>query len=261
MSPSLVDVRNLRKTFVTPREGSRTVLRDISFRIEPSERVAILGPSGSGKTTILRLIAGLEKPDGGEITIGTGAVPRPPRVVTMTQEANLFPWLSVGGNIDFPLEAEGMPKAKRRSLTTEALETVRMTNFKDLYPSEISGGMRQRTAFGRAIVTNPDVLLMDEPFGALDAMAREEIQEEFVRWWDSLRPTTILVTHSAEEAAFMADRVIVIAGDQHAPPKTITLAYRDDGGFDTHHLRAKEFRTSEEFLGWVADIRRLLWTP
>jgi len=166
--------------------------------------------------------------------------------------------LTVEQNLKFPLKANGVPKEEARDRIQRVLELTRMVQFRNLYPSELSGGMKQRVSFGRGIILEPSILLLDEPFGALDAMARELIQEEFLDWWNSSRPTTVLVTHSVEEAAFLADKVFIFVNGSRKPLKT--LEFHHD--ISTSHSRVKGkvagFRSSTEFLERVARLREAL---
>lgn len=255
LSAPPITVRKLEKSFPTPNQGVRKVLSGLSFSVEPSERVAILGPSGTGKTTLLRVISGLEEPDEGSVRIGLDSRSTPHVIAMVSQEANLFPWLTVERNIAFPLEAKGIPREEARLRTGQVLETTRMSRFKKLYPSELSGGMKQRTAFARAIVLDPSVFLLDEPFGALDAMAREEMQEEFLSWWSLGRPTTVLITHSVEEAAFLADRVLYFIGGSGNTLKELDFQRHSLSTFG--EIPVRDYRSSNVFYERISMIRNL----
>lgn len=231
------------------------MLSTLSFTVKSSERVAVLGPSGAGKTTLLRIVAGLEEPDEGTVMIGGDREAPLHTVAMVSQEANLFPWLTVERNITFPLEAKGIRRDEARSRVSQVLEITQMSGYRDLYPSELSGGMKQRVAFGRAIVLDPAVLLLDEPFGALDAIAREEIQEEFLGWWRLGRPTTVLITHSAEEAAFLADKILFFVGGHE--PTFKTLDFREDPLTTFDDVSVKDYRTTGQFYERVSRIRKI----
>ena len=188
------------------------VLRDVSLRIAEGEFVCLLGPSGCGKSTIINLIAGLERPDQGQVSVDGAAVagPGPSRVVVF-QEAALFPWLSVLGNVEFGLRIAGLPKAARRTRALEYLRLVHLSKFIHAYPHQLSGGMKQRVAIARALALQPAILLLDEPFAALDAQTRAVLQNELLEIWALARPTILFVTHNVREATGLADRVYVIS--------------------------------------------------
>ncbi len=183
------------------------VLRDIDFRLHEQEFICVLGPSGSGKSTLLRLIAGLLKPTAGEIqfTCGEGT----PRIGLVFQQANLMPWRDVRQNIALPLELRGLPKGDIDRRVEDMIELVGLEEFGSSWPSQLSGGMAQRVAIGRAFIQEPDLLLLDEPFGSLDALTRERMGSELLRLWQGQRTAVIMVTHSISEALLLSDRVLV----------------------------------------------------
>jgi NitT/TauT family transport system ATP-binding protein len=180
-------------------------LDDVSLTASDGEFVSIIGASGCGKSTLLNLVAGLDKPTTGSVDTGGR------RVGLMFQEPALFPWLTAAKNVELALRARGVPRARRQSETTELLETVRLSGFGDKRPHELSGGMRQRVAMARALAQNADVLLMDEPFGALDAMTRDLLHDELERICAERTLTVLFVTHNVREAARLGDRVIVLS--------------------------------------------------
>ncbi|HSR85332.1 MAG TPA: ABC transporter ATP-binding protein [Streptosporangiaceae bacterium] len=180
-------------------------LDQVSLTARDGEFVCIIGASGCGKSTLLNLVAGLDKPTAGQIDTGGR------NVGLMFQEPALFPWLTAARNVELALRARGVPRAERRSQTAELLATVRLTGFGDKRPHELSGGMRQRVALARALAQHADVLLMDEPFGALDAMTRDLLHEELERIWAERTLTVLFVTHNVREAARLGDRVIVLS--------------------------------------------------
>ena len=192
-------------------EGQVEILRGASLRVAAGEFVCLLGPSGSGKSTILNLVAGLARPTSGRVLEGEKAVsgPGPDRAVVF-QDAALFPWLTLRDNIEFPLKLQGLKAGARAERSEELLRLVHLWRFQDRYPHELSGGMRQRGAIARALATNPAVLLMDEPFAALDAQTREILQGEVERIWSTTRKTVIFVTHNVREAVRLADRVVLM---------------------------------------------------
>ena len=189
-------------------------LRQVSFRIAPRRVTAVIGPSGCGKSTLLQIIRGLLAPTAGTVRFVDEASKAPvaaePRMVTVWQSFNLFPWRTVGQNVEFGLEAAGMNRAQRTELTRRALAKVDLAGFESKYPRQLSGGMRQRVGLARALVMDPDILLLDEPFGALDAQTRLVLQEQLARLVETSGTTAILVTHSIEEALLLADTVLVM---------------------------------------------------
>jgi sulfonate transport system ATP-binding protein len=197
---------------VTKRFDTGTVaLERIDLRIEPGEIVAIVGTTGCGKSTLLRLIGGLERPSAGRILIDGRPVEGPrPEVGFVFQEPRLMPWLDVEANVAFGLGQ--LPKEERHARATAALAKVGLTQFAKAYPRALSGGMAQRTALARALVTEPEILLLDEPFSALDAFTRTKLQDHLVELWEAERRTFLLVTHDLEEAIALADRVLVMRG-------------------------------------------------
>ncbi|WP_436526562.1 ABC transporter ATP-binding protein [Actinoplanes sp. HUAS TT8] len=201
---SVVRIENVSKTYGS---GSNALLAldRVSLDVRKGEFVCLLGASGCGKSTLLSLVAGLDKISSG--TLDTGGR----KVALMFQEAALFPWLSVSGNVELPLRLQGLGKAERRKRAGELLEVVRLSGFADKRPHELSGGMRQRVALARALAQNADVLLMDEPFGALDAMTRDILHDELERIWREQELTVLFVTHNVREAVRLGDRVILLS--------------------------------------------------
>jgi sulfonate transport system ATP-binding protein len=197
---------------VTKRFDTGTVaLERIDLRVEPGEIVAIVGTTGCGKSTLLRLIGGLERPSAGRILIDGRPVEGPRLEVGFVfQEPRLMPWLDVEANVAFGLGQ--LPKEERHARATAALAKVGLTQFAKAYPRALSGGMAQRTALARALVTEPEILLLDEPFSALDAFTRTKLQDHLVELWEAERRTFLLVTHDLEEAIALADRVLVMRG-------------------------------------------------
>jgi NitT/TauT family transport system ATP-binding protein len=206
-----IELRNVSLTYDTP---SRRVagVENVSFGIEPSEFLCIVGPSGCGKSTLLNMIAGFLKPTGGEIRIGGRPVAGSglDRGVVFQDFAQLFPWRTALGNVAFGLEMKGMPKAEREDLARRQLALVKLDAFAHSYPHHLSGGMQQRVAIARALAYNPAVLLMDEPFAALDALTRDEMQRLLAEVWRDTRKTIVYVTHNVAEAVYLADRVVVM---------------------------------------------------
>lgn len=192
--------------------GSLQVLEDINLEIDAGDLVVLLGPSGCGKSTLLNLVAGFAQPTRGCVRHDGIPVTRPDRRRTVVfQDYALFPWMTVQKNVEFGLKAQGVAEAERSRVAREYLTLVKLKGFEDRYPYEISGGMKQRAAIARALAPSPDILLMDEPFGALDAQTRVLLQEELARIVAEMRCTVLFVTHSIEEAVFLADRVVVMS--------------------------------------------------
>jgi NitT/TauT family transport system ATP-binding protein len=187
------------------------VLDDLSLEVAPGSVVAIIGPNGCGKSTLLRVIAGLLGPESGLVEVDGQAVNGPdPRVGLVFQEPRLLPWRKASDNVAFPLELAGVPRAERRARAADLLRLVGLRDWGGAHPNQLSGGMRQRVAIARALALQPTVLLLDEPFSALDALTRERFNAELLRLWQRLGPTIVLVTHSIPEAVFLADRVLVL---------------------------------------------------
>jgi NitT/TauT family transport system ATP-binding protein len=187
--------------------GGLRVLQDISFDVHPREFICVLGPSGSGKTTLLRIFAGLIQPTAGSFTFGHGEQPSTGMVF---QQANLMPWRTVIENVRLPLEVRNMDEATAQLKAQEMIELVGLQGFEDSLPRDLSGGMAQRVAIARALIHDPDLLLLDEPFGSLDAITRERMWNELSRIWQMRQKTVIMVTHSINESLFLADRVLVL---------------------------------------------------
>ena len=197
-------------------------MRDVNFAVEEGEFICVIGPSGCGKSTLISLIAGLEFPDSGEVYVDSKIVEGPSRDrLVVFQEAALFPWLTVLANVEFGLKIAGVPEVERRERALEVIKLVHLSRFVEAHPHELSGGMRQRAALARALVMNPKILLMDEPFAALDAQTRQMLQVELQEIWQKTKKTILFVTHNVREATFLADRVFEIT----ARPGTIKHEY------------------------------------
>jgi len=204
-----LQLKSVSKTFYS-RNLEVTALEDISFEVAEGEFLCIIGPSGCGKSTLLNIIAGLEKPDRGEVLIDGQIINRPgPDRVVMFQDDALFPWLNVLDNIEFGMKMKNTPKDKRRALALEFLRMVHLSTFKHSFVHELSRGMKQRVALARALAINPRLLLMDEPFGSLDAQTREILQADLQEIWALTEKTIIFITHNVREAVCLGDRVLV----------------------------------------------------
>ncbi len=207
------------------KAGSVEALRGIDLVCGAGEFICLLGLSGCGKSTLLQLIGGLEQATSGTIVVNGKPLAGPsPETSIVFQDHGLFPWMTVERNVAFNMKARGMPAPQRREIAAEFLATMGLTAFRDRYPHELSGGMRQRAGIARALTTRPRGLLMDEPFGALDAQTRGTLQEELLRIWRQERTTVVFVTHSIDEAVFLADRIAVFS----ARPGRITAVVHID---------------------------------
>jgi NitT/TauT family transport system ATP-binding protein len=204
---STVQIKNVSKVFGVAGNSTHA-LADINLDVAAGEFVCLLGASGCGKSTLLNLVAGLDQPTTGTITVG--ADDGRTRTALMFQESALFPWLTARGNVELPLKIRKLPKAQRRAKALELLQLVNLDGFADKLPHELSGGMRQRVALARALAQEADVLLMDEPFGALDAMTRDVLHEELERLWTDTGLTVVFVTHNVREAIRLGDRVVLL---------------------------------------------------
>lgn len=210
----MLEVRRLSKIFFEqndPRKPGLVALYNISLAIRKNEFVSLLGPSGCGKTTLIRIIAGLLVADRGEVLVNSQVVNSPGRDRCMVfQQFGLLPWRTVVSNVEFGLEIDGVPREERRALADKYLELVGLKGFENYYPHQISGGMQQRVGIARALSKKPEILLMDEPFGAVDAQTREQLQEELLKIWAQTETTVVFVTHSIDEAIYLSDRVVVM---------------------------------------------------
>ncbi|GII77824.1 nitrate/sulfonate/bicarbonate ABC transporter ATP-binding protein [Sphaerisporangium rufum] len=218
-----IHAQALSKAYGSGR-GQVAAVQDVSLKVGEAEFLAILGPSGCGKTTLLRMVAGLERPTTGTVTCWGGppaALARQHRIGMVFQDPALLPWASLRRNVEFVYRVAGRRPDSDR--VEQALELVGLAGLAHLRPHQASGGMRQRTALARALVMEPSLLLMDEPFGALDAITRRRLNGELERIWSAVRPATILVTHSVEEAVLLADRVVVMSGRPATIVREITV--------------------------------------
>lgn len=203
-------IDGISKTF-TIDKGSLPVLEDINLSFHQGEFISIVGTSGCGKSTLLKMIIGLEAPTTGQITLAGRVVTKPSVDCGMVfQEARLFPWLTVEENIEFGITKK-ISKAEKKQLVTQHIELVGLSGFEKALPKQLSGGMQQRVSIARALVNKPDVLLLDEPFGALDALTRINMQNEVLKLWEHEKKTMILVTHDIDEAIFLSDRIVVLS--------------------------------------------------
>ena len=243
-----IEIRDVSLVYDTPG-GKVPGVKDVSISIDASEFVCIVGPSGCGKSTLLNIIAGFLSPASGEIRIGGKAVTGHgmDRGVVFQDFAQLFPWRTALGNVSFGLEMKGVAKAERDKIAREQLRLVKLEKFTASYPHHLSGGMQQRVAIARALAYNPAVLLMDEPFAALDALTRDDMQRLLADVWRETRKTVIYVTHNVAEAVYLADRVIVMSSH----PGTVKADIRVS-------LERPRDPLSAEFLEWQKNLLRHL---
>ena len=209
-----ISVEGISKTFKGRKKGEEDniVLNDVSFQVEEGEFVSLLGPSGCGKTTTLTIIAGFQKPNAGKIVVNGKEVTKPgPDRSFMFQNYALFPWLKVGENIEYPMKKKKMPKEERKKKLAELLEMAQLTQYENYYIHEISGGMKQRVALLRALACDPQVLLMDEPLGAVDFQMRQLLQMQLESILQQRKTTALMVTHDVDESIYLSDRVIVMS--------------------------------------------------
>lgn len=233
-----IHIADLAKVFV---KGRREVVAIDGFGIDVAdgEFVCLLGPSGCGKTTVLRILAGLETSTGGTVQVhGVGVVGAGSDRGMVFQEFALFPWRTARRNIEFGLEVKGVPETERAAVSKRLIELVGLKGFEDAHPKELSGGMKQRVAIARALANDPQVLLMDEPFGSLDAQTRNLMQKELLRIWSTAKTTVVFVTHSVEEAVYLADRIVVMTARPGKVREVISVP-----------MPRPRDRTNSEFIG------------
>ena len=248
---ALIQLDGVSKIFRTTSGGTVRALERVDLTIGASEFIAIVGPSGCGKTTLLRIIAGLEGGFGGTFRLAGEKVNGPSRDIGIVfQDATLLPWRTVLNNVLLPAQVLRMSEASAKAAAHRLLDLVGLKGFEDKYPHELSGGMRQRVAIARALVHDPAVLLMDEPFGSLDALTRENMGLELLKIWDAARKTVFLITHSISEAVFLSDRVIVLS-----PRPGRILA---EIAIDLPRPRNLDLLSDEAFGIYTRRIRRVL---
>ena len=237
-----LSIQNVNKSFTV--DGQKVdVLKDINLEVQEGEFIAIVGHSGCEKSPLLKIIAGLEKNDTGLVTVDGKEVNGPGMDRGMIfQEHRLFPWMSIEKNVQLGLK--GLSKEEKTKLSDQYLELVKLSEFKKAYPSQLSGGMSQRAAIARSLVSQPEVLLLDEPFGALDALTKIELQEELLKIRERFHNTMLMVTHDIEEAVYLADRIVVMSARPGRIKDVIKVelgTYRDRGGSDFAHYKKKIF--------------------
>jgi NitT/TauT family transport system ATP-binding protein len=246
---ALLEVSNLDKAF-TVENRSVTAIDRLSLAIDEHEFVSIVGPSGCGKSTFLHIVGGFEPASGGELRLnGSPVGPPGPDRGMMFQELSLFPWLTAIENVAWPLEMKGLPKAERLARAADYLDLVHLSRFADLYPGQLSGGMKQRVALARLFALDPDIMLMDEPFGALDSQTRELLQEELQSIWRRARKTALFVTHDIDEAIYLGTRVIVFTARPGRIKADIRVPEADRSG---------DYRKSAEYMALRVKVWDLL---
>lgn len=246
----LLEVKDLGVTF-TDEKGSLQALNQINFSIDREQFICVVGPSGSGKSTLIRVLAGLLSPTEGEVLLDGTPIHEPRQGVGIVfQKANLMPWRSVMRNITLPLEISRVPQQEAVQQATELIELVGLAGFEDWLPHDLSGGMLQRVAIARSLIQDPDLLLLDEPFGALDALTREKMGVELLRVWRARKKTVIMITHDISEAVYLADRVLAISPQ----PGKIQL----DLEIDLKRPRKEEDRFTPDFVAQTQQLRKAI---
>ncbi len=246
----LISIRNLKRSFKKQGGGELHALADVTFDIYPGEFVSIVGPSGCGKTTLLKIIAGLLPTTGGEILVDKERFDPRREVGFVFQKPLLLDWRKIIDNVLLPIEILKLERKKKQKQAEELIELVGLKGFESSYPKELSGGMQQRVSIARALIHDPKVLLMDEPFGALDALTRERMNMELLRIWQEAKKTVLFVTHGISEAIFLSDRVIVLSARPCRMIKALDI-----------HLprpRTQEVRTSPDFGRLALEVYNLL---
>ena len=250
MTQPKLEAKGLTKCYAREGRPFIQVVDRLTIEVQDKEFVAILGPSGCGKSTLLRMIDGLLSPDSGNIVIDgrdvTGIVGGEGRGMVF-QSFDLFPWRTVSGNVEFGLERLGLTRPERRDIATHYIQLIGLVGFENAYPHELSGGMQQRVGLARALAIRPSILLMDEPFGALDVQTRDLLQDELLRIWNAERKTVLFVTHSIEEALYLADRIVVITPRPARIDKIIYVPFA--------RPRDESVKTDPEFV----ELRQKIW--
>jgi ABC-type nitrate/sulfonate/bicarbonate transport system ATPase subunit len=242
--PPKLELRDITMTFRSRRGALVTAVDDLSLDVMDREFISIVGPSGCGKSTLLRVVAGLVRPSSGEVRLDGHRVVGPGADRGMVfQSYTLFPWLTVEGNVEYGLKLKGMPAPSRAQIAHEHIEMVGLGGFERHYPKELSGGMQQRVAIARALANDPEVLLMDEPFGALDAQTRAVMQELLLTLWQRTPKTILFVTHDIDEALFLSDRVYIMTARPGRIKQILTVSLPRPRTFDV--ITSNEFVTQK----------------
>jgi len=251
-----LDVKGVSMRFVLPGGGGVQALEDVSFTLASGELLTVLGPSGCGKTTLLNIIAGFLAPTEGHLTLNGMPIDGPGAERLMVfQDGALFEWLSVEKNISFGPDMRGAPKNETEKVVSGLLDTVGLQGFGDKAVYELSGGMQQRVALARCLANDPELILMDEPLGALDALTREKMQGLILELWKKTRKTIILITHSVEEALFLGERMFVMAPRPGRLVKEYRLPYADRGLEEN----PRDVKASSEFIEKREEILSMIW--
>lgn len=241
-----ISVEGVSKIYELKDKSKSVALEKVDLSIEEGKFICLLGPSGCGKTTLLNMIAGFDKPSTGTIKINGNEVRQPSTDrIAIFQNFGLLPWRTVIKNVELGLESKGFDEKKRLEIAEEYLELVALSDFKNHHPNQLSGGMQQRIAIARALAVDPEILFMDEPFGALDAMTRMTMQDEIERIWQEKKKTIIFVTHDIEEAVFLADKIVIMTAGPGKVKKTIDVPLarkRDRTSPDFQAIRDRVFR-------------------
>jgi NitT/TauT family transport system ATP-binding protein len=249
-SKVLMSVRNLNKTYLTTA-GDIHALSQVNVDIYEEEFVCIIGPSGCGKSTLLHIMGGIKKASSGDVLLSDRRIDGPsPEVGVVFQQYAAFPWMTVQQNIEYGPRMAGMAKEERRQVAEKYIKLVHLDGYEHLFPKELSGGMSKRVDIARAYANNPKVLLMDEPFGALDDFTRKRMQEELLKLWSTENKTIVFVTHDLEEAVFLADRIIIMQKN----PNTVAQSVK----VDFCRPRTAALRNSEEFIGLRMRLSEVL---
>lgn len=245
-----VNIRGVSRRFVKDEIAQTLALDNVSLDVDDKEFVCFIGPSGCGKTTLLRIVSGLDLPDAGEVFVDNERITSPgPKRGVVFQEYSLFPWKSVIDNIIFGPQMKGVKKKDAIEEAQKYLELVGLEQFRDSYPHELSGGMKQRVAIARALANEPEVLLMDEPFGALDAQTRNALQHELLDIWQKKNITILFVTHSVDEAVFLADRIVIMTARPGKIKEIVKVdipRLRDRTSLEVNQLRNRVLRLLAE---------------
>jgi NitT/TauT family transport system ATP-binding protein len=240
MSETQVDpvltISGLKHQFEVPGGTPLRVIDGLDFQVDRSQFISILGPSGCGKTTLLRVIAGLIEPSTGQVQFMRGHYPGSPLIGLAFQQANLMPWRNVYANIALPLEVTGCPRPEIEKRVRDLIRLVGLEGFEQTYQHDLSGGMQQRVSIARSLIRDPDLLLLDEPFGSLDALTRERMGDELLAIWQASRTTVIMVTHSISEAVYLSDRVIVLTPRPARISLDLEIALPRPRNTDTRYL-------------------------
>jgi NitT/TauT family transport system ATP-binding protein len=250
-----IEIERLSKKFDTAQRGTHLALCEISLAVEEGQFVAVVGPSGCGKSTLLYVVGGFVRPTSGRVCVGGKSVKGPgPDRGPVFQEFALFPWKTVLGNVSYGLLQRGIPRREAHARARALIELVHLKGYEQFYPKELSGGMKQRVAIARTLAYGPRILLMDEPFGALDALTRTRLQNELLEIWERDRKTVMFVTHSVEEAVFLSDRVFVMSRSPGRIKRVIDIAL-------PRPRRRSELLVNPRYQDYVVSIEREMDEP